>query len=156
MSNSSRVKITKADGSIEWRSATGKQLRKPIRASVRDAVVLRDRGLCRYCARKANPIHIDHVIPVTKGGTDEKHNLVVACVACNLKKRANIWEPLTHKQMAIMQAKRRRRDNGIAARSRRQQEAADRRREALYVDNRRELIIPIDDHAFERALAKDS
>lgn len=36
-------------------------------------------------------IHIDHVIPLCKGGTDDLGNLVVACADCNLRKSKNIW-----------------------------------------------------------------
>ena len=30
--------------------------------------------------------HIDHVIPTSKGGTDDFDNLALACVSCNLSK----------------------------------------------------------------------
>lgn len=29
---------------------------------------------------------VDHVIPVSKGGTDDQRNLVLMCVTCNEKK----------------------------------------------------------------------
>ncbi|WP_412758748.1 HNH endonuclease [Metabacillus fastidiosus] len=28
-------------------------------------------------------MHVDHVIPVSKGGTDNRNNLVTACQDCN-------------------------------------------------------------------------
>jgi 5-methylcytosine-specific restriction endonuclease McrA len=36
---------------------------------------------CVYCGDDANTV--DHVIPITKGGTDDPLNLVAACARCN-------------------------------------------------------------------------
>jgi 5-methylcytosine-specific restriction endonuclease McrA len=43
---------------------------------------------CRYCGRKAPEVelHVDHVDPVSRGGSDDESNLVAACVDCNLGK----------------------------------------------------------------------
>jgi hypothetical protein len=35
-------------------------------------------------------MHVDHVIPVSKGGENKIENLVVACEKCNESKRARI------------------------------------------------------------------
>lgn len=48
---------------------------------VRDAVMERDFGICRYCGRGATVV--DHVVPVARGGTGELTNLVAACAVCN-------------------------------------------------------------------------
>lgn len=48
---------------------------------------------CAYCGDEAN--HVDHVFPVTRGGTDDDDNLVAACRDCNLskgKKTLEEWE----------------------------------------------------------------
>ncbi|MFP4437050.1 MAG: HNH endonuclease [Chloroflexaceae bacterium] len=37
-------------------------------------------------------LHVDHIIPISQGGTDEKSNLRVLCSACN-QGRANIQTP---------------------------------------------------------------
>ena len=36
---------------------------------------------CVYCGDEANTV--DHVIPISKGGTDDLNNLVAACSRCN-------------------------------------------------------------------------
>lgn len=46
---------------------------------------------CCYCGRKAGDgieLHVDHVKPVSKGGTNCDENLVAACRDCNLGKGA--------------------------------------------------------------------
>jgi 5-methylcytosine-specific restriction endonuclease McrA len=30
--------------------------------------------------------HVDHVVPLVRGGSDDPSNLVIACVPCNLSK----------------------------------------------------------------------
>jgi Restriction endonuclease len=43
---------------------------------------------CAYCGHKQRhkELTIDHIIPITKQGTDEYFNLVPACRSCNLSK----------------------------------------------------------------------
>ena len=43
---------------------------------------------CQYCGRKSPQIElqIDHIVPLSKGGKNEKENMIVACVECNLGK----------------------------------------------------------------------
>ena len=53
-------------------------------------VVRRDNNQCQICSRilKDNEIEFDHVIPVSKGGSSEEHNIRVACFECN-RRRSN-------------------------------------------------------------------
>lgn len=47
----------------------------------------RQKGRCYYCDTKVgNTYHIDHVIPLSRGGSDSHENLVIACPPCNLSK----------------------------------------------------------------------
>lgn len=41
---------------------------------------------CAYCGAPAE--HLDHVEPLSKGGTDTEANIVPACAPCNLSKGA--------------------------------------------------------------------
>ena len=57
--------------------------------SVRMAVIARDGRVCTYCGvrnLRGRRLHLDHVIPVSKGGVNTVGNLVVACSACNSRK----------------------------------------------------------------------
>lgn len=42
---------------------------------------------CVYCGAKRD-LTIDHVVPESRGGTDEVSNLVVACRSCNGRKES--------------------------------------------------------------------
>ena len=55
---------------------------------VRAAVLERDRRRCHYCGARATTV--DHLYPVTAGGSSHPGNLVAACAACNGRKGANI------------------------------------------------------------------
>lgn len=51
-------------------------------------VLRRDNHACRYCGAVADdtPLTIDHVVPVSLGGTDNADNLAAACKDCNAGK----------------------------------------------------------------------
>lgn len=68
--------------------------RKPISKKLRFEVLQRDGYVCRYCGHGAPSVvlHIDHVVPVAHGGTNELDNLVTACEACNNGKRASFHD----------------------------------------------------------------
>lgn len=53
---------------------------------VREAVLARDGKKCAYCKTVSGKFHIDHIVPVAKGGSDDLTNLTVACAGCNLSK----------------------------------------------------------------------
>ena len=51
------------------------------------------KGYCYWCGKRhQKDYHIDHYIPLSKGGSNTIENLVVACKSCNLKKHAK--EPI--------------------------------------------------------------
>jgi 5-methylcytosine-specific restriction endonuclease McrA len=44
------------------------------------------RGCCFYCGQKNVKITLDHVIPISRGGTHSIGNLVACCLRCNSSK----------------------------------------------------------------------
>ena len=59
-----------------------------ISASLRFEVLRRDNFACTYCGRKPPEVklHVDHVIPYSKGGLTALENLRAACQECNIGK----------------------------------------------------------------------
>ena len=62
--------------------------RKSISKKIRFEVFKRDCFMCQYWGAKAPEIilHIDHIEPVAKGGTNDLMNLITACEPCNAGK----------------------------------------------------------------------
>ena len=50
-------------------------------------IVLIEEPICRICNRKAST-QVDHIIPLCKGGTDERSNLQGICDDCHDEKTA--------------------------------------------------------------------
>ncbi len=66
--------------------------RQPIPAGLRFAVLRRDGFRCAYCGRGERErvaLHLDHIVPVARGGKTELDNLVTACETCNVGKSAS-------------------------------------------------------------------
>ncbi len=54
---------------------------------VRQAVVDRDGLVCRYCRTELVDALIDHILPASRGGTNDLDNLCVCCRKCNTSKQ---------------------------------------------------------------------
>jgi 5-methylcytosine-specific restriction endonuclease McrA len=64
------------------RSAEGTHTAEDIRLQYE-----RQKGKCYYCQVKVRKTyHVDHVIPLARGGSDGPENLVIACPNCNQSK----------------------------------------------------------------------
>lgn len=63
-------------------------LKQRIPLNLRRRIIERDGLRCVYCDEDLldSEIHMDHVIPESKGGTTTYHNLQVTCRKCNLAK----------------------------------------------------------------------
>lgn len=46
------------------------------------------RGLCTVCREPFGKYHVDHIVPLSRGGTNDKHNIQLLCASCNIKKHA--------------------------------------------------------------------
>lgn len=49
--------------------------------AIRIKILKRDNYMCAYCGKKANTV--DHILPKSKGGTEDDSNLVSCCKSCN-------------------------------------------------------------------------
>lgn len=54
-------------------------------------------GICHYCGRifPAKDLTMDHLLPVSRGGSSSKGNIVACCKECNTRKRDMLpaeWE----------------------------------------------------------------
>lgn len=59
--------------------------RKQLSKKKRFEVLKRDKFTCQYCGAQAPDVilQVDHIIPVSKGGTNDITNLVTSCSDCN-------------------------------------------------------------------------
>lgn len=73
-------------GVLATKEMTVFRRRTQITEEVRAAVMERDGGQCRYCGILSDRMTMDHVVPWSRGGSNEIENLASACVSCNAKK----------------------------------------------------------------------
>jgi hypothetical protein len=69
------------------------RVRNPIGPKIRHEVFKKDNYKCIECGRgkETMPLHIDHILPISQGGTDELSNLQTLCEQCNLAKSNRCW-----------------------------------------------------------------
>jgi hypothetical protein len=60
------------------------RLKSNVPAAVREAVLTWKK--CTYCGDRLGPFEVDHVRPLSRGGTNDPGNLTSACVSCNTQK----------------------------------------------------------------------
>jgi 5-methylcytosine-specific restriction endonuclease McrA len=66
--------------------------------------IARQRKRCFYCGEKLGPgYHVDHITPVSKGGSNGLENIAIACAPCNRRKLAKWpWEFARYDGQAVM------------------------------------------------------
>jgi len=62
--------------------------RTPLSKRTRFEIFKRDKFTCQYCGHKPPGVilHVDHIVAVASGGTNDKINLITSCESCNLGK----------------------------------------------------------------------
>ena len=80
--------------SAVWRArrpvaAAGPLPRQAIPERVRHEVWRRDRGSCVECGSRAR-LEFDHIVPVSRGGSNTARNVELRCEPCNRRKGARI------------------------------------------------------------------
>lgn len=70
----------------------------PVESISRKRVWERDGGRCWMCCRKVEfeDMHLDHVVPVSRGGVHTYGNVKTACEPCNLAKHAKMPQEVAH------------------------------------------------------------
>lgn len=80
--------------------------------ALKQLVFERARGLCEYCCSQAkyaiDPLVIDHVQPVSKGGQTIENNLALSCQTCNNYKhnKAEALDPVTGQLVPLFHPRR--------------------------------------------------
>lgn len=50
---------------------------------IRVRILARDRYRCAYCLTVGGALEVDHIVPVSRGGSNNDDNLTAACKPCN-------------------------------------------------------------------------
>lgn len=53
-----------------------------------ETILAKQNGSCFYCDVRLTAYHADHFVPLAKGGTNYRSNIVAACGQCNTSKHA--------------------------------------------------------------------
>lgn len=79
-----KARAAERDRKYKLRGANG------LRYDRRDVLRLMtlQKGRCFWCDAALDRFHVDHLVPLSKGGEHEVANLVLACPTCNLRKHA--------------------------------------------------------------------
>jgi hypothetical protein len=88
-------KVTREPIHTAPKKQRSKSKRKAISKSIRHEVFKRDNYCCVECnasKEDGTVLHIDHIIPVSQGGSDELDNLQTLCQDCNLAKSNRAWK----------------------------------------------------------------
>lgn len=80
--------------------------------ALRQLVLDRARGLCEYCRSQAkyaiDPLVIDHIQPVSRGGEASSDNLALSCQTCNNYKytKTEAIDPVTDQLVPLFHPRR--------------------------------------------------
>lgn len=84
-----RFLLSAGDEKVETLEKTKKIASRHIPSDVQIAVWKRDNGKCVFCD-SSEKLHFDHIIPFSKGGSNEIDNIQILCAKCNLKKHDKV------------------------------------------------------------------
>jgi hypothetical protein len=72
----------------DWIAIDDRPIRFAIPALVQQQVLTRQGRVCTYCGDTDGPFDFDHILPVSRGGSNAPSNLTLACATCNRSKGA--------------------------------------------------------------------
>lgn len=90
--NKERINCNTRNRRAKIAGLSGKHTKKDI-----DNLFVKQSGKCFYCGDILNTYQVDHVIPVSRGGSNSPDNLVLACEFCNKSKGNRLpeeWNPI--------------------------------------------------------------
>ena len=84
--------IAQPKGSTGVKKNSSSYKREPIGAKLHYDILTRDGYRCVKCGATSEQVrlHVDHKVPVSKGGTNDPSNLQTLCEKCNLGKGARV------------------------------------------------------------------
>ncbi|KAK3283381.1 hypothetical protein CYMTET_8921 [Cymbomonas tetramitiformis] len=89
----SGVSLDKRERRLLRRKLRGlRNKRHSVAPRTRRHVFSRDGLKCFYCGKVSTPdgVTLDHIVPLSQGGSSHRNNLVTACLACNQSK-GSLW-----------------------------------------------------------------
>ncbi|WP_293913723.1 HNH endonuclease [Deinococcus sp.] len=84
---------------VYWRRKRARKLNVSGAHTAEDVyrIYAEQQGRCFWCKEEVGSIyHVDHHMPLSRGGTDDATNLVIACPSCNLRRGNHLpgeWAP---------------------------------------------------------------
>ena len=73
-----------------WTATSTLRLPQAEWVEMRSRVFERDDYTCTYCGERGGSLECDHVVPVSRSGSNDESNLVTACKDCNRSKGAKL------------------------------------------------------------------
>lgn len=100
-----RVSLQNSRSNAGWEKMRLKDVQEVLSASPR----------CHYCTRWCKfQYHIDHKVPLSRGGTHQKKNLCRACPRCNMAKGVMTEEEFRNSTSFWLIGAKRKRDRGAS------------------------------------------
>jgi 5-methylcytosine-specific restriction endonuclease McrA len=101
------LKLERSDKRVlcgSWRKPKGGLTKKKIQA-----LYSMQEGYCAYCDSDLRTVeyHVDHVLPLAAGGTNDVRNLVLACPCCNLRASSFIFRDYLAKRAYLQELRKR-------------------------------------------------
>jgi hypothetical protein len=90
--NPERAKVNRRNGKARRRLVVGEHTAEDVQR-----ILKQQRGRCAYCRNKLGDFHVDHIVAVANGGTNDARNIQLTCAKCNREKSAR--DPIHYAQI---------------------------------------------------------
>lgn len=90
-------------GRKHFRSLAGTERKRYVRMAVIRQLVELSENMCAYCLCQLNgDFHVEHVLPLAFGGTNNLSNLVLSCKRCNLLAGSLVFDTFPAKRSYVL------------------------------------------------------